>query len=91
MTKANLTLNFNLNIVKAKCPIRKIKYTGKDAWSSMFPDDMTEIQVAKSIEHVFKNGTKSGNIIAGKDAVRGIDIEIILYSNGNVKTAYPKY
>lgn len=82
--------------------VYRVKYQYVDAdgvpaekWSSMFPNNKSEIQVAKSIENVFDNPVSEevidngvNRLLKGTDST-GVPIEIITDINYNVITAYP--
>lgn len=82
--------------------VYKVRYkspNGQEKLSSMFPDNKSEIGVAKSIENVYNNNitmpfTKQGfpgrRWISGKDS-GGLDIEIEIDINNNVLTGYPLF
>lgn len=89
--------------------VYKIRYEYTDAngnvtnkLSTMFPDDKSEIQVAKTIESIYKDKitnpnnikidpTTGGKYLEGIDSFNNATIRIDLFNNNSVSTAYPIY
>lgn len=85
--------------------VYKVRYElpdGSTKLSTMFPDSKSEIQVAKTIESIYKDKitnpsnikidpTTGGKYLEGVDSFNNANIRIDLFSDNSVSTAYPIY